>query len=229
MEDTIVGPMPDRAVAAHNLWKSYDGRTDVLRGVDLEAHGGEAVLVWGENGSGKTTLLSLLGGLDAPSQGSILLAGREIVGLKEAALARVRLLEVGFVFQTHHLIEDLTVEDNVGLPLRLARRPADERVAELLDAFGLTKLAARRPGELSVGESQRVAVARALANGPTVLLADEPTASLDTKGTAAVLEALRIARTSYDAAEVVAAHDSGLRGLGGSEYVLEDGVLRRKT
>ncbi len=220
--------MPEPAVRARDLWKSYDGRTDVLRGVGLETAAGEATLVWGENGSGKTTLLSILGGLDTPTRGQVFLSGKEITGLSEKRLARVRLLDVGFVFQTHHLIEDLTVVENLALPLRLARRPADARVADLLEAFGLTKLADRRPGEISVGESQRVAVARALANGPKILLADEPTASLDAKGTAAVLEAFRIARTSFGAAEIVAAHDADVRALAPIEYVLEDGRLQRK-
>ncbi len=220
--------MPAPAVRASDLWKTYDGRTDVLRGVEIEAAAGETALVWGENGSGKTTLLSVLGGLDTPTRGRVFLSGKEISGLSEKALARVRLLDVGFVFQTHHLIEDLTVAENIALPLRLAKRPADSRVTELLEAFGLTKLADRRPGEVSVGESQRVAVARALANGPKVLLADEPTASLDAKGTAAVLEAFRIARTSFGAAELVAAHDEDVRALGPIEYVLQDGRLQRK-
>ena len=220
--------MAAAALRARDLWKSYDGRTDVLTGADLEVGPGEAVLVWGENGSGKTTLLSILGGLESATRGRVDVAGREITGLREKALARVRLLEIGFVFQTHRLLEDLTVEENVALPLRLAKRPAEARVAELLEAFGLTKLASRHPGEISVGESQRAAVARALANGPKVLLADEPTASLDPKGTEAVLEALRVARSDFGAAEVVAAHDDGLRALAATEYVLEEGRLRRR-
>ncbi len=219
--------MGGHVLHARDLWKSYDGRTDVLCGVQLDVASGEAALIWGENGSGKTTLLSILGGLDTPTRGHVEVAGREITGLRESALARVRLLEVGFVFQTHHLIEDLTVRENVALPLRLAKRPADARVHELLEAFGLTKLAERKPEELSVGESQRIAVARALANGPKVLLADEPTASLDAKGIAAVLEAFALARTSFGAAEVVAAHDSEVRSLASTEYRLEDGLLHR--
>lgn len=214
---------------ARDLWKSFDGRTDVLRGVNLSVDPGESLIVWGANGSGKTTLLSILGGLEAPTRGRVELQGREITGLKERALARVRLLELGFVFQTHHLIEDLTVEENLALPLRLARRPADGRVQELLEAFGLTKLASRRPGQISVGESQRVAVARALANGPKILLADEPTASLDAKGTATVLEALRVARTRFGAAEVVATHDPEVHSLGTIEYLLEDGTLHPRA
>lgn len=225
----MVPRMPEPAVHARDLWKSYDGRTDVLRGADLDVERGEAVLVWGDNGSGKTTLLSLLGGLDVPTRGRVFLSGKEITGLPERALARVRLLDVGFVFQTHHLIEDLRVADNIALPLRLAKRPAEARVAELLEAFGLQKLSDRKPGEISVGESQRVAVARALANGPHVLLADEPTASLDAKGTAAVLDALRLARTSFGLSVIVAAHDSEVRSLASTEYRLADGRLDRTS
>ncbi len=220
--------MADTLLQAHDLWKTYDGRTDVLRGVELEVATGEAALIWGDNGSGKTTLLSLLGGLDAPTRGQVTLAGRVISDLPERALSRVRLRDIGFVFQTHHLLEDLTVEENVALPLRLARRPSDSRVRELLEAFGLQKLAARKPDAISVGESQRVAIARSLANAPKVILADEPTASLDAKGMSAVVEALALARTSFGAAEVVAAHDAEVRALATREYLLEDGRLRAR-
>ncbi len=220
--------MPEPVVSARDLWKSYDGRADVLRGVSLVVGQEEAVLVWGPNGSGKTTLLSILGGLDVPTRGSVSISGREISRLRESELSRVRLHEIGFVFQTHNLIDDLTVEENVALPLRLARRPADKRVAELLDAFDLAPLATRRPNEISVGESQRVAVARALANGPKALLADEPTASLDAKGTAAVLAAFALAQTSYHASIVLASHDPGVRAVPAATYRLESGILSRE-
>lgn len=218
--------MAGAVLAARGLWKSYDAREDVLRGLSLDVAAGEGVLLWGANGSGKTTLLSILGGLDAPSRGSVTLGGREITGLREPELARVRLHELGFVFQTHNLIDDLTVAENVALPLRLAKKPDEVRVAELLGAFDLARLASRRPGAISVGESQRAAVARALANGPRVLLADEPTAALDAKGTAAVLGAFERARTSFGAAVVMASHDPDARGMAGTRYALEDGVLR---
>src|SRR3989440_12981046 len=219
--------MAEPVLKALDVWKSYDGRSDVLRGVSLAVGAGDAVLVYGPNGSGKTTLLSILGGLDVPTRGSVVLGGREIARLKESELSRVRLREVGFVFQTHNLIDDLTVEENVALPLRLARRPADARVADLLTVFGLSRLATRHPNEISVGEGQRVAVARALANGPKVILADEPTAALDAKGTAAVLTAFELARTSFHAALVVASHDAAVPGFRADAYRLEDGALSR--
>lgn len=218
----MAGPV----LSARDVWKSYDGRSDVLRGVDLDVSAGEAVLVWGANGSGKTTLLSILGGLDLPTSGSVKVGGREIARLRESELAKVRLHDVGFVFQTHRLIDDLTVEENVALPLRLARRPADTRVADLLQAFDLTRLATRRPNEISVGEAQRVAVARALANGPRVLLADEPTAALDPQGAAAVLAAFERAQNSFHAALLVTAHDPIVRLVMGTAFQLEDGQLR---
>ena len=217
--------MADPVVRARDLWKSYDGRADVLRGVDLDVAPTEAVLVFGPNGSGKTTLLSILGGLDVPSRGSVTIGGREISRLKESALAKIRLHDVGFVFQTHNLIDDLTVEENVALPLRLARKPSDVRVADLLATFQLARLATRRPKEISVGEAQRVAVARALANGPKVILADEPTAALDANGTTAVLDAFSLARTSYQAALVVATHDADVKGFGAKSYRLDAGSL----
>ena len=225
MVDEVTRPI----LAATGLWKSYDGRSDVLRGVDVSIAAGGAALIWGANGSGKTTLLSILGGLDIPTKGSVVLNQREISKLKESELAQVRLYDVGFVFQTHNLIDDLTVEENIALPLRLARRSADARVADLLKAFDLARFATRRPNEISVGESQRVAVARALANGPKLLLADEPTASLDATGTEAVLEAFQLARASFDAAVVLATHDSEVREVGADEYRLEDGSLHRVT
>jgi putative ABC transport system ATP-binding protein len=159
----------------------------------------------------------------------VILAGREISRLKESQLAKIRLHDVGFVFQTHNLIDDLTVEDNLALPLRLAKKPASDRVRELMQAFGLSKLASRRPKAISVGESQRVAVARALANGPKVVLADEPTASLDTKGTAAVMEAFERARANFGAALVIATHDDEVRAMEATAYGLEGGLLRRTS
>jgi len=219
--------MPDVVLAARDLWKSYDARPEVLRGVSLDAASGEAVLIWGPNGSGKTTLLSILGGLDVPDRGSVSIGGREITGLREADLAKVRLHDVGFVFQTHNLIDDLTVEENIALPLRLAKKPSDPRVRDLMKAFGLAKLATRRPQAISVGESQRVAIARALANGPKVILADEPTAALDTEGYLSVLEAFNLARTSFGAAVVVASHDIEIRGMAASQFGLQDGVLKK--
>jgi putative ABC transport system ATP-binding protein len=225
-EGGMLGPVA-AILRARDVAKSYDGRTDVLRDVDLDVDPEEAVLIAGPNGSGKSTLLAILGGLDVPTRGSVVLADREISRLREAELAKVRLHDVGFVFQAHNLIDDLTVAENIALPLRLARKPADARVEELLGAFGLARFATRRPREISMGESQRIAVARALANGPRVLLADEPTAALDRAGTAAVLAAFERARTSFRAALVIASHDAHPPPMDGTRYRLEGGTLAR--
>ena len=211
-------------LTAKEISKSY-GSTEVLRDISLEVSASDAVLIVGPNGSGKTTLLSILGGLDAPSRGSVVLDGQEIIGLPERRLADVRLHKLGFVFQTHNLIDDLTVAENVALPLRLARRPYPGRVDELLGAFGLARLATRHPGQISVGESQRVAVARALANGPKVILADEPTAALDAKGSAAVLDAFERARSSFGAALVAAAHDATVPRIDARRIDIIDGTI----
>ncbi len=200
--------MPPPVLSALDLWKSYDGVTDVLRGVELEVAAGEALGIVGDNGSGKTTLLNLLGGMDRPSRGRVVVKGREIAGLPERELARVRLRDIGFVFQTHNLIEDLTVRENLALPLRLAGARGTARVDELLEAFGLQALAGRRPDEISVGESQRVAVARALANGPAAVLADEPFAALDRRFVAAVREAFELARERFRVTLVITQHDA---------------------
>ena len=198
---------------ARDLWKSYDGAAHVLRDVHLNLDVGEGMVIWGRNGSGKTTLLNLLGGLDWPDRGSILLRGRDLAGLTPRQQAAVRLHEVGFVFQDHNLLEELTVRQNVQLPLRLRRAPnMAERGQELLRQFGLEGLADRRPPALSMGERQKTAVARALANEPDLLLADEPTASLDEESAPemlGVLEGLRREGTSV----ILATHDPLSRTL----------------
>lgn len=190
-----------------SVWKTYDGVAFVLRDVDLAVEAGEAVAVLGDNGSGKTTLLNLAGALDAPTRGSVSVDGRDVAGMSEGDRAAARLRTVGFVFQDHNLVEDVTALENVMLPLRLARAgDAEGRAREALARFGLADLAARKPGELSTGQRQLVAVARAMANGPRLILADEPTAALDAANEALVLEALRKAHGEMGAAIVLAWH-----------------------
>src|SRR5690349_4953975 len=165
----------------------------ILNGVDLAVDAGEVVAVLGRSGSGKSTLLHLLGGLDRPDAGQIVLADRDITKQSPRALARTRLRHVGFVFQSFHLIEELSGEENVLMPARLpgAGRDGERRGRRLIDDLGLSKIADRRPHELSGGEQQRFAIARALVNDPEVVLADEPTGNLDQKNGAAVLALLR--------------------------------------
>jgi len=176
-------------VALEQVSKRYEavGEAEgplVLRGVDLELRRGEALAVVGPSGSGKSTLLHLIGGLCAPSSGRLLLGGRDLGALGADQLALVRNREIGFVFQAHHLLPQCTVLENVLVPTlaghdRAERAAAVERARQLLDQVGLAGRGGRRPAQLSGGECQRVAVARALINQPALLLADEPTGSLD--------------------------------------------------
>lgn len=209
---------------ARDLWKSYDGRT-VLTGVDLQAEAGQGVLVWGRNGSGKTTLLNLLGCLDRPDRGSVLLEGEEVTSLPGRARARLRLARIGFIFQDHNLLEELTVRQNVLLPLKLRRAAdAEARGDELLARFGLAPLSDRRPREISGGEGQKVAIARALANRPALLLADEPTASLDEESARDLLSVFRSLQREGRTV-VLAAHDPLAQELGWPRLRLAQGTL----
>jgi ABC-type lipoprotein export system ATPase subunit len=165
----------------------------VLDGADLEVERGELVAVLGSSGAGKSTLLHLLGGLDRPDAGSIAIAGQRIERADDRTLARIRLRSVGFVFQSFALVEELSGEDNVLLPTHLpgAPRGGRQRAGRLIDELGVRPVAARAPHELSGGEQQRFAIARALVNDPDLVLADEPTGNLDGAAAADVLDLLR--------------------------------------
>jgi ABC-type lipoprotein export system ATPase subunit len=164
----------------------------LLDGVNLSVEADEVVAVLGRSGSGKSTLLNLLGGLDSPDGGRIVVAGEELTGRGARRLPRIRLRHIGFVFQQFQLIEELSGAENVLLPTRLPGAPAGgaRRAARLIDELGLRAVASHLPHELSGGEQQRVAIARALVNDPELVLADEPTGSLDAENGAAVLELL---------------------------------------
>jgi ABC-type lipoprotein export system ATPase subunit len=196
----------------------------ILNGVDFEVADGEVVAVLGRSGSGKSTLLHLLGGLDRPDAGRITLAGRELTKQSARALARTRLRHVGFVFQSFHLIEELSGEENVLLPARLpgAGRGGERRCWRLIDELGLTEIAGRRPHELSGGEQQRLAIARALVNDPELVLADEPTGNLDQENGAIVLGLLRSLRHR---AVVIVTHEPEAAAIADRVLHLSDGQL----
>ncbi len=165
-----------------------------LRGIDLAVHGGEFVALMGPSGCGKSTLLNLVAGLDVPDEGTIVVAGEQVTGRSEDDLARMRRRHIGIVFQFFNLLEGMTVLENVALPALIAgrkRRMAETRARDLLDLLGIGDKAGTLPGVLSGGQRQRLAIARALANEPTLLLADEPTGALDSEGGAEVIELLR--------------------------------------
>src|SRR5215210_799096 len=202
-----------------------------LADVDLSVGAGEFVAVTGPSGCGKSTLLNLLGGLDRPSSGEVLVHGEALAGANEARRARLRRSEVGFVFQFFNLIANLTVADNVELPALLAGVPAREarrRAAELLERLGLEETARRVPGDLSGGQQQRVAIARALVNRPSVLLADEPTGNLDT---AAAREVVAVLRERHGGGQtiVLVTHDMRVASAAGRVVAMRDGSVVGET
>jgi ABC-type lipoprotein export system ATPase subunit len=199
-----------------------------VRDASLAADAGETIVVTGPSGSGKTTLLSMLGGLLRPDEGRVSVDGLEVGGASEAARERLRLRTVGFVFQRGLLLADLTARQNVALVLRAAGRPRREaraRADALLARLGIAARADCRPHALSAGECQRVALARALAMPPRLLLADEPTAHLDSTAAATVADELRRLARESGAALVVVTHDARLARIADRTLRLEDGQL----
>jgi putative ABC transport system ATP-binding protein len=186
-----------RVVETHDLRKNFESEgapVRALRGVDINIEAGEFVAVMGPSGCGKSTLLNLIAGLDTPSEGEIILAGDSLSGKDENDLARMRRKHIGIVFQFFNLLEGMSVLENVTLPAIIAgssRKQAESRARDLLDLLGLGDKAKNAPGVLSGGQRQRLAIARALANQPTLLLADEPTGALDSAGGHEVLELFR--------------------------------------
>jgi len=212
------------SVKTIDVWKSYDSKVNILNGVNLDIIPGEMVLISGRSGSGKTTLLNLIGCIDAPTKGSIYLNGYDISKLSEKKLADIRLHEVGIVFQTHNLLSDLTIYDNILLPLKLAKdKDGHKRAEELLSTFELSHLKDKKPNEISGGERQRVAIARALANNPSILLADEPTASLDLENCDIVMKTFKRANEIFDATVIIASHDTLIGDYVTKKYVLHKG------
>jgi lipoprotein-releasing system ATP-binding protein len=203
-------------IAARGLTKSYRtpaGDVPVLMGVDIDVAPGEMVAVVGASGVGKSTLLHVLGTLDRPDGGSLRIAGEDVLALGERRRCEFRNRTIGFVFQFHHLLPEFSAAENVAMPLLVGRRPAEEarrRAAELLEEVGLGARASHRPGALSGGEQQRVAVARALAASPRVLLADEPTGDLDRATGQRLAETLRALVRARSLTVVIVTHNDEL-------------------
>lgn len=220
-------------LALQDIVKTYGSgpaAVQAVRGVSLEVQAGEIVAIVGPSGSGKTTLLSIAGCLLRPTSGRVKILGRDVTGLGQAQLAGLRLRHIGFVFQAFNLLPALSAEENVEIALNLAGvvgRQAHERSHQLLDLLELTPRARRGPPDLSAGEQQRLAVSRALANRPDIILADEPTANLDSQSGHRVMELMRSAVEAGEAkALVVVTHDLRILDLARRVFLMEDGLLR---
>jgi ABC-type lipoprotein export system ATPase subunit len=218
-------------IKAENLVKVYRSEGDevvALKGVNLELTAGEFSLLMGASGSGKSTLLHILGTLDRPTEGRVLYRGRDLFALPEGELAKFRNRKVGFVFQFHYLINELTLLENVMAPLLVGGFPRDEaavRAEEVLKRVGLGHRLSHRPFEVSGGEKQRTAVARALVTEPEVVLADEPTGNLDSQTARSVVELMRELNRELGTTFLIATHNSELESFADEVYFIKDGVI----
>jgi putative ABC transport system ATP-binding protein len=202
--------------------------TRALRGVSFTVPAASLVALRGRSGSGKTTLLNIVGGLDRPDSGRVVVAGQDVTAMSGRERMRLRRTSVAFIFQSFGLIPILSAAENIGVPLRIAGvdpREREERVRLMLDIVGLSDHGRQRPGELSGGQQQRVAIARALAGRPDVLLADEPTGQLDSETAKQIMRLLRVVVAAEGVTVLVATHDPSLIGLADSVLVLEDGQI----
>jgi putative ABC transport system ATP-binding protein len=225
----------DILVRAHDLHKVFTRgaeRIDVLQGLDLVIPRGEFLALMGPSGSGKTTLLNLLGGLDSATKGSVEVDGQRLDGLSSAQLARWRARHVGFVFQLYNLLPVLTAERNVELPLLLTHLSRAERrkhVAAALSVVGLSDRAKHYPRQLSGGQEQRVGIARAIVNDPTLVLADEPTGDLDRKSGSEILDLLQALNREHGKTIVMVTHDPLAAERASRTVHLDKGVLREES
>jgi putative ABC transport system ATP-binding protein len=222
------------AVSAYSLCKVYqigDSEVEVLRDVTLNIAIGKFVAICGPSGSGKTTLLNMISGIDKPTSGKIIVFGEDLTEKDEDFLADFRCKNVGFVFQSYNLVSTLTVAENIAFPMEWSRKPekeVEERVAELLEKVGLPQRANHFPSQLSGGEQQRVAFARALANDPQLVLADEPTGNLDNKNGQKITQILQMLKTNGKTV-IVSTHDVKIMELADQTLCLEDGRLASRN
>ncbi|WP_405594192.1 ABC transporter ATP-binding protein [Streptomyces sp. NBC_01410] len=215
-------------LVADNLRKAY-GPTNALDGAEFSIHPGEVVAVMGPSGSGKSTLLHCLAGIVTPDSGTLTYDGRELSAMNDAERSALRRSEFGFVFQFGQLVPELTCVENVALPLRLngtKRKEAERTALQWMERLEVDDLAAKRPGEVSGGQGQRVAVARSLVTGPRVLFADEPTGALDSLNGERVMELLTEAARSTNAAVVLVTHEARVAAYSDREIVVRDGRSR---
>lgn len=218
-------------ITLKNIHKSF-GQLEVLKGIDLDIQPHEVVSIVGPSGAGKTTLLQIMGTLYKPDQGTVEIAGENVLNLSAKKLSRFRCEHLGFVFQFHQLLPEFTAVENVMIPGMIARRPNSEikkRALELLDFMGLADRATHKPAELSGGEKQRVAVARALMNNPNVILADEPSGSLDSHNKEELHKLFFRLRDELGQTFVIVTHDEGLASLTDRTIHMIDGRIHLDT
>ncbi|MGA2681131.1 MAG: ABC transporter ATP-binding protein [Candidatus Bathyarchaeia archaeon] len=224
----------DVAVYAEALGKSYEignEKLDVLKDITFSIHKAQFVVLSGASGSGKTTLLNIIGGLDKPTTGKIFVNGQDLTSQSEDSLSDYRCNSVGFVFQAYNLVSTLTVAENIAFPMEWTAKPQEDiekRISELLETVGLASRSNHFPAQLSGGEQQRVAFARALANDPQLILADEPTGNLDDKNAQKIVQVLQLLKEKGKTV-IVATHDIQIKQLADQVLCLEEGVLARKN
>lgn len=214
-------------ITINGITKSF-GSLQVLKGIDLHIEKGEVVSIVGPSGAGKTTLLQIIGTLDRPDSGSVHVDSIDVTSLSQKKLSDFRNRHIGFVFQFHQLLPEFTAIENIMIPAYIAgtsNKEARRRATELLDFMGLSDRATHKPNELSGGEKQRVAVARALVNNPAVILADEPSGSLDTKNKAELHQLFFDLRDRFGQTFVIVTHDEGLAGITDRTIHLRDGQI----
>lgn len=214
-------------IELRQITKSFDG-LKVLKGIDLDIERGEIVSIVGPSGAGKTTLLQIMGSLDRPDSGTVRMDGEELFGMSDSRLARFRNANIGFVFQFHQLLPEFSMEENVAMPALIGginKKEAMAKARRLIDYMGLSDRASHRPAELSGGERQRAAVARALVNEPMVVMADEPSGSLDSKNRQELHQLFFDLRRDLGHTFVIVTHDESLARIADRTVEMRDGII----
>lgn len=212
---------------AHSIHKSY-GQLEILKGVDLEVKKGEIVTILGASGAGKSTMLNILGTLDKPDSGHVVIGDTNVSNLNNKDLSSFRNLKIGFVFQFHHLLAEFNALENVCIPALIAgesRASAEKRAQELLERLRLGDRMTHKPGQLSGGEQQRVAVARALINKPSLIFADEPSGNLDSANAEELHGLFKELRNEFDQTFIIVTHNGHLADLADRKVLMKDGLI----